>query len=87
MDKEFVFTAIVLTAVGLFFALFGTGYHIYGQGFEYNIVFSFQPFWSHPSVSGATVEPVYYVNFVGVAQLVAAAVLYYMGFRSKEEKG
>lgn len=86
MDREFVFTAVVLTAVGLFFALLGTGYYVTGPGVYYSIPFSFQPFWTHPSISGATsVKPVYYVNFVGVAQLIAAAVLYYMGFTHKEK--
>lgn len=85
MDRELVFTAIVLTAVGLFFTLLGTGYYISGQGLEYSIVFSFQPFWVHPSISGATVKPFYYVNYVGVVQLAIAAVLFYFGFKHKEE--
>ncbi|MEM0272887.1 MAG: hypothetical protein QW514_10140 [Thermoprotei archaeon] len=88
MDKELVITAIVLTAVGAFFAFLGTGYHISGQGLDYNIVFSFEPFWTHPTISGATVTPVYYVNFVGVAQLVIAVIFYYMGLNTREvEKG
>ncbi len=85
MDREFVITALVLTAVGLFFALLGTGYHIVGQGLDYNIVFSFEPFWVHPSISGAAVTPIYYVNYVGVAQLIAAAVLFYKGFTYVEK--
>jgi len=84
VDREFVITAIVLTAVGAFFALLGTGYHISGQGLDYNIVFSFEPFWTHPNISGATVVPIYYVNFVGVAQLIAAAILYYKGLTAIE---
>jgi len=86
VDREFVITAIVLTAVGLFFALLGTGYHISGPSIDYNIVFSFKPFWTHPTISGATATPVYYVNFVGLVQLIAAVILYYKGLTHSEKE-